>query len=311
MSFANYFSGNQKITQLNTTFVIARVTKVIYGPLLANGSPDPDYNDPTDIGKIRYIVSNSSQASTSSDQGNAFAKPAWPSIKHIPLENEYVYIIPGPGLELNEKAGAQDFYYLPPFGLWGASNHNAFPALSEYAAYKNIEQTNQEQKKQGLSDRQGDKSIEYPLGNAFVEKTNIKTLRPFVGDVTLEGRWGNSIRFGSSLKSNVNENNWATSNNDGDPIVIIRNGQGVQVSTEGWIPTVEDINIDKSSIYLTSGQRVIMDDINNNFTLNSFDTQVEGTITQVKNLTQIPNVNDSLSPNFVDTQINKHDPNTV
>ena len=37
--------------------------------------------------------------------------------------------------------------------------------------------------------------------------------------------------------------------------MILRNGQGIQ-SEEGWIPTVEDINNDESSIYFTSTQKI-------------------------------------------------------
>ncbi len=42
---------------------------------------------------------------------------------------------------------------------------------------------------------------------------------------------------------------------NGDPILIIRNGQGTQ-NEEGWVPTVEDINNDESSIYATSTQKI-------------------------------------------------------
>jgi hypothetical protein len=37
--------------------------------------------------------------------------------------------------------------------------------------------------------------------------------------------------------------------------MILRNGQGIQTS-EGWIPTVEDINNDDSSAYFTSTQKI-------------------------------------------------------
>jgi hypothetical protein len=50
-------------------------------------------------------------------------------------------------------------------------------------------------------------------------------------------------------------NNWSSTGQSGDPIVIIRNGQGIQTQ-EGWIPTVEDINNDESSIYFTSTQKI-------------------------------------------------------
>ena len=37
---------------------------------------------------------------------------------------------------------------------------------------------------------------------------------------------------------------------DGDPIIILKNGQHEE-DTDPWVPQVEDINTDKSSIYLT------------------------------------------------------------
>jgi hypothetical protein len=52
-----------------------------------------------------------------------------------------------------------------------------------------------------------------------------------------------------------NKNNWSMYGQNGDPITIFRNGQGNQTK-EGWIPIVEDVNNDKSSIYLTSTQNV-------------------------------------------------------
>jgi hypothetical protein len=73
------------------------------------------------------------------------------------------------------------------------------------------------------------------------------------GDVIEEGRWGNSIRIGSTVKNTPN--NWSISGSNGDPILIIRNGQGIQTE-EGWVPTIEDINNDDSSIYVTSTQNV-------------------------------------------------------
>jgi hypothetical protein len=91
------------------------------------------------------------------------------------------------------------------------------------------------------------------LGRTFVERENIHPLLLFEGDKLLEGRWGNSIRFGSTVKNTPNT--WSTTGTNGDPITIIRNGQGNQTD-EGWVPTIEDINNDDSSVYFTSTQKV-------------------------------------------------------
>jgi hypothetical protein len=48
---------------------------------------------------------------------------------------------------------------------------------------------------------------------------------------------------------------WSTGSSSGDPIILIRNGQGDRGSV-GYLPTTEDINLDPSSIYLTSTQKI-------------------------------------------------------
>ena len=51
-------------------------------------------------------------------------------------------------------------------------------------------------------------------------------------------------------------NNWSTgTSTSGDPILIIRNGQGTQTN-KGWIPIEEEINNDEASIYFTSTQKI-------------------------------------------------------
>jgi hypothetical protein len=78
-----------------------------------------------------------------------------------------------------------------------------------------------------------------------------------MGDSLLEGRHGQSLRFGSTAKSkSEKKNNWSDSGTNGDPITILRNGQPSKVSDEGWIPITENINNDLSSIYLTSTQKI-------------------------------------------------------
>jgi hypothetical protein len=69
-----------------------------------------------------------------------------------------------------------------------------------------------------------------------------------------EGRWGNSIRLGSTVRKTPN--NWSAIGNNGDPIIILRNGQSPNASKEGWIPITEDINTDLASIYATSTQQI-------------------------------------------------------
>jgi hypothetical protein len=94
------------------------------------------------------------------------------------------------------------------------------------------------------------------LGSTFKEKLNIHPLLPYEGDVIYEGRWGNSIRLGSTVKNSYTKNDWSEVGENGDPIVIIRNGQTNYNNLDPWIPITEDINRDSSDIWLTSTQKI-------------------------------------------------------
>jgi hypothetical protein len=83
---------------------------------------------------------------------------------------------------------------------------------------------------------------------------------PYMGDILYEGRWGNSIRLGSTAKSkSIFANPWSRSGTNGDPITIIRNGQDRNANEFGAEPIVENVKRDLSSIYLTSTQSLPYD----------------------------------------------------
>ena len=190
------------------------------------------------------------------------AKPYSPQSKSLPIVNEVVqlFLLPVP---TNSNILIEEYYYLPSYNVWNSPHHNALPnpignnlPPSQQLDYQQVEG--------GLVRRVTDGSTEIDLNspsnpsqNTFIEKSNIHPLLPFSGDILYEGRWGNSLRFGSTAKSNSEyKNNWSEAGENGDPIVILRNGQSSNVSQEGWIPITENINQDLSSIYLTSTQKL-------------------------------------------------------
>ena len=287
-------------------YIIGRVTHVVVGPTsVGTTTKDPYYKNPTDIGSITYQLLQGVQDRTSQSGGNPVAKPANSAIKHLPLEGELVLLVPGPSTKLNESRGQQDYYYLVLLNLWNASHHNAFPDLGDLADYANSNERTYDQSI-GLnqpSNLSVTQSGNYPLNPEFNELSNIKSLRTFIGDLTIEGRWGNSIRFGSTT-ADRKQNSWSATGSIGDPITIIRNGQGKQIDPTAWVPTVENINRDPSSIYLTSGQKIVIDDIQNNFTLTSLQISLERTITTAIPVQQQLASYDSLSPLNQDKRVN-------
>jgi len=179
------------------------------------------------------------------------ARPLTGNFKNLPLVNEIVYIIGLPNTDIASISSNSSEYYINIVSLWNHPHHNAFPTTPN--SLPPTQQKDYIQTQAGNVRRVTDQSTEIFLGKTFIERSNIHPLLPFEGDILYEGRWGNSIRIGSTVKNTPN--NWSTVGTNGDPILIIRNGQGIQTE-EGWVPTVEDINNDDSSIYYTSTQKI-------------------------------------------------------
>jgi hypothetical protein len=179
------------------------------------------------------------------------ARPLMGNSKNFPLVNEIVYIIFFPSTNIDTVSSNGTEYYIDIVSLWNHPHHNAYPTTPNNYLLHNKRIIHK--LKQVMLEELTDQSTEIFLGKTFKERSNIHPLLPFEGDIIYEGRWGNSIRIGSTVPNTPN--NWSTTGSSGDPILIIRNGQGKQTE-EGWIPTVEDINNDDSSIYATSTQKI-------------------------------------------------------
>jgi|TARA_B110000908_G_scaffold166682_1_gene218241 hypothetical protein len=188
------------------------------------------------------------------------ATPLIPNINQYPIPNELVLCFRLPNREVASLNDDFQFYYLNPISIWNHPHHNAYPAARETAnpikgQSKNYSQIESGQINQAPLEQT---SIQLnPISNngTFVEKSNIQPLLPFSGDVITQGRYGNSIRLGSTAITDSSlTNNWSSTGKNGDPIVILRNGVDVNSTTLGYIPTTENINRDFSSIYLTSTQ---------------------------------------------------------
>ena len=206
------------------------------------------------IGTIFYADINKIKTNAN-PKDELSAVPLFSHLKYYPLINEIVLILTTNDKDIYESK-QKTTYYLPQVNMWGHPHHNALPTVKGLES----EQTTNDyqQTEAGLVRKIEDGGTDINLGKYFKEKINIKPLLPYEGDMILEGRFGNSIRFGSTNISNEisNPNEWSNSGNTGDPITIIRNGQSSKLDEKGWLPTTENINNDASSIYLTSNQRI-------------------------------------------------------
>ena len=187
-----------------------------------------------------------------------FARPLFPNNSNIPLKNEIVYIISLPNSNVQGDVNDQTYYYFQAINIWNSTHHNAIPDPINGESTPAAQSQDYEQTTAGSIRRVSDGSTEIDLGKDFKEKLSIRNLQPYEGDLIYQGRWGQSLRFGSTNKDATIPNTWSKSGENGDAITIIKNGQHEE-TTDPWIPQVEDINTDKSSIYLTTTQEVPID----------------------------------------------------
>ena len=165
------------------------------------------------------------------------ARPADMNMKRIPLVGEFVLMFKTFNEQSTSNRWRKGWYYVSTIDLQSSINENRLPGISD-----------------GLTQEQIDA---IKPGKTFTSKT-ISPLQPYEGDMLLEGRWGNSIRFGSSINTTYpagyyyKSTPWP-SNQDGDPIIVLSNGRNNKSKKEF---TVENAEQDASSLYLTSTQRI-------------------------------------------------------
>lgn len=278
-------------------YVIARVKRIVLGAYLTDELPNPDYKSERDLGAIYFEALYSNKSGYTGD--GVFSKPAYPMfsfIRQYPNIGEIVIIFPGPSPDLNDNVQNQDLWYLPTFAIWNSVHHNVFPNMSEYSKY--------------VTEVKDDKFIgppkgevpKIPQGYTFQElDKGIKSLRPFEGDTVLQGRFGQSIRFGSTVSKLKKTNGWSSKkDSDGKPITIIVNEQRQLTSAEINSPViVEDINRDGSSIYLTSGQILTIPDLskfpNRSYSLDTSFSEQEQLTLKVETIPVTNEINSAAS----------------
>lgn len=236
-SLQDYLNSNKEgVSNSSSPIFFARVKDIV---LSVNTQTENFFNEAggwVGLGSIKFTPIG---VTIDNNTSNLIAKPLFTNVSQYPLLEEIVMILQAPTIELNDDPQAKNFYYLTTVGLWNNINHNIFPDINIFN--QNIQQGETELK----------------LGNTFKENGNIRTLLPEEGDVLLEGRWGQSIRFSSTTTPKQPTNSWSSQGESGSPITIIRNRQtSIDISNEPWVPIYEDINNDGSSIYLCSGQDI-------------------------------------------------------
>jgi len=166
------------------------------------------------------------------------------NIEQIPIPGEHVLIIGGIGSKADVGAPDHTWYYFSPYSLQSNINNNALRGIS-------IPQT-------GDHTRPATNSIEdYTELRAigFTPKY-INKMQPYIGDILINGRWGNNIRLGNTIQDDIELYNLRPNYKGaaGDPIIILSNTLTDPGDKKKENYVVEDIKKDGASLYLTSTQ---------------------------------------------------------
>jgi hypothetical protein len=165
-------------------------------------------------------------------KGLSTALPLLPYQKYFPLPGEIVLLFDLPAAPSPISNKPYETYYLSPINAWNSPQFNGLFI-------------------------EGDKDLLY---KSFNQNSDFRGIQTFEGDNIIEGRFGNSLRFGSTNKDgNVDLTPWSTNPSElqNNPIVILSNEHNFKISGSDMF--VEDINKDGSSLYLTSQQFVPLD----------------------------------------------------
>ena len=148
----------------------------------------------------------------------------------IPLLGEIVKIEAQPDPNRDFSSRSTRLHWTRVVNMWNHPNHSASPIAEEN-----------------------------DFGEYFEESTEINPLQGFPGDVIIQGRHGNTIRLGGT---NFDSNIFSDEENNGKPYNVIKAGQ--EPLEPHFDPTVEDINKDKSSIYMMSDHKLGLIEANTN-----------------------------------------------
>jgi hypothetical protein len=202
----------------------AEVIDVIYN------SAHPEFQTVNDIGnaKVRFLYDRK----TSDEVTLSWACPMNSNIVQYPLKGEIVYTLNFLGR----------LFYINSLNYSNNVNNNSVKNISSSRVKEQDSNINNYQTTEntGISNKEGDNN---DLGDTFVNNENkIKPLQPQEGDVIIQGRFGNAIRLGNNPETNT-------------PNIKITVGQTPDNNTsDPNEPYVEDVNKNKSCIWITSDE---------------------------------------------------------
>ena len=148
-------------------------------------------------------------------------------IKTVPIIGEIIQVVSMPNLSLLGSEKPNTKYYTGIVNTFNNANSGAYPDL------------------------QNNSDLDMSYGSKFKELGKVNPIRSTPGDIQIEGRQGQSIRFTGGKGTG---NPWIDDENIGSPVTIISNGQSD--TKEGFSTLGENIDEDNCSIYLVSNHQI-------------------------------------------------------
>lgn len=222
------------------------------------GQDSPLYKSPKDIGAIRFRNLDTDYNKSEKDIAN-FAYPLDRSVAKYPMPGEEIFLFRGVGAvvdSLGNRTLSDTYFYSLVVSSMFSTTYNVDPFLNTDA--RHVDGNNPLVSPKFAESRFDRKLKDLGLVKELAGKLKLyKQLQPFEGDFILQGRFGNTIRFGSTATNQKTQ--WSGTPNapgqSGDGIMVLRVDRDYTTKSTDMF-TTEDINTDDSSIHLCSSQMV-------------------------------------------------------
>ena len=216
--------------------------EVVNNEISYKETDDEAIQEPFPQGAIKFKIFNIRGKVRTVDM----AMPLDPYSTEIPLVGEYVLVIALLDKNADPYFQKHQYYYTKILNIWDRVNENILPGIQSSAP---------------PSAEIYEKGLEKKKAKTIVDNDDISRLQPYEGDKLIYSRFGSAIRFSSNnikdKEKTVYENKnapWSGSDIL-SPILMLTNGY----KQIGKKLTIEDPNLDKSLLYLTSDQKIKID----------------------------------------------------
>lgn len=192
------------------------------------------------------------------------ARPMDANIKNMPIKGEVVFITKGPTAYNSAARPGKEYYYTNPLSIQSSVHHNGIPGVTAFLppGKTGNDKNTRDNASDGVFNRVQDRlQINENIDNKFGERLDVYPIQPYPGDVIVEGRFGNSIRLGSTIDETRDypiKPHWKSGLGEvANPILIISNGTNPNPKEKKFNEFIqEEIDKDDSTIWMTSGQAV-------------------------------------------------------